>query len=58
MTDFFVCLIKSSQCTDMNSKKIGFDSDFPSLCFDEPEGSNFTSGGVQNCERRKMGDWE
>ena len=28
--------------------KKNFDSDFPSLCFDVPKASNFTSGGVQN----------
>ena len=34
-----------------------FDSDFPSLCFDVPKASNFTSGGVQNPEtkNRRLG---
>ena len=36
MTDFFICSIKSPQCTERNNKKY-FDSDFPSLCFDEPK---------------------
>ena len=33
------------------------DSDFPSLCFDVPKASNFTSGGVQNrdTENRRLG---
>ena len=49
VTDFFVCSIKSPQCTDKYSKK-NLDSDFPSL-------SNFTSGGVQNREtkNRRLG---
>ena len=52
----FICSIKSPQCTDKCSKKF-FDSNFPSLCFDVPKASNFTSGGVQNCEtkNRKLG---
>ena len=33
---FFICLIKSPQCTDKYSKKI-YDSDFPSQCFDVPK---------------------
>ena len=36
------------------AKKI-FDSDFPSPCFDVPKASNFTSGGVQNCETKNRG---
>ena len=34
-----------------------FDSDFPSPCFDVPKASNFTSGGVQNCDtkNRRLG---
>ena len=34
-----------------------FDSDFPSLCFDVPKASNFTSGGVQNrnTNNRRLG---
>ena len=37
--------------------KIFFDSDFPSLCFDVPKASNFTSGGVQNrdTKNRRLG---
>ena len=45
---FFICSIKSPQCTDKYSKKVFFHSDFPSPCFDVPKASNFTSGGVQN----------
>ena len=41
-TDFFICSIKSSQCTDKNSKKDFDYSNFPSLCFDEPKASNVT----------------
>ena len=54
---FTICSIKSPQCTDKNSKKY-FDSNFPSLCFDEPKGSNFTSGSVQNCKttNRRLND--
>ena len=48
MTYFFICSIKSPQWV---SKKI-FGSDFPSPCFDVPNTSNFTSGGVQNRETR------
>ena len=51
MTDFFICSIKSPQCTDKYSKKI-FTNDFPSLCFDVPKASNFTSGGLQNRETK------
>ena len=36
---------------DKNSKKY-FDSDFPSLCFDEPKVSNITSDVVQNRETK------
>ena len=46
MTEFFICSIKSPQCTDMYSK------DFPSPCFDVPKASNFTSGGLQNRETK------
>ena len=56
MTDFFfICSIKSPQCASV-AKKI-FDSDFPSLCFDVPKVSNFTSGGVQNrdTKNRRLG---
>ena len=49
---FFICSIKSPQCTDKYSKKI-FDSDFPFPCFDVPKASNFTSGGVQNRKTKK-----
>ena len=57
MTVFFICFIKSPQCTDKCSKKKIFDSDFPSACFDVPKASNFTSGGVQNREtkNRRLG---
>ena len=51
MTDFFICSIKSPQCTDKYSKK-NFTNDFPSLCFDVPKASNFTSGGLQNRETK------
>ena len=44
--------IKSSQCTDMYSKKKISDSDIPSPCFDVPKASNFTFGGVQNRETK------
>ena len=57
MTDFFICSIKSPQCADKCSKKKFFDSDFPSLCFDLPKASNFTSGGVQNRETKNRGLW-
>ena len=43
MIDFFICSIKSPQCTDKYSKK-NFDSYLPSLCFDVPKTWNFTSG--------------
>ena len=58
MTDlFFICSIKSPQCTDKCSKKKKFYSDFPSACFDVPKASNFSSGGVQNREtkNRRLG---
>ena len=58
MTDFFfICSIKSPQCADKCSKKIFFDSDFPSPCFHVPKASNFTSGGVQNrdTKNRRLG---
>ena len=48
---YFICSIKSPQCTDKYSKK-QIDRDFPSLCFDVPKASNFTSGGVQNRETK------
>ena len=60
MSDFFydrfICSIKSPQCAD-SVAKIFFDSDFPSLCFDVPKASNFTSGGVQNrdTKNRRLG---
>ena len=45
MTDFFICSIKSPQCTDIYSnEKLSI-----AIC-DVPKGSNFTSGGVQNHE--------
>ena len=51
MTDFFfICPIKSPQCTDKFEKKNIFDSDFSCPCFDGPKTWNFTSGGVQNRE--------
>ena len=36
----------------INIAKNIFDSDFSSLCFDEPKTWNFTSGGVQNRETK------
>ena len=50
--DFFICSIKSPQCTGKYSIKFFFDSDFPSTCVDVPKASNLTSGG-----RPKTGDW-
>ena len=57
MTDFFICSIKSPQCTDKYSKKVFCHSDFPFPCFDAPQALNFTSGGVQNREtkNRRLG---
>ena len=56
MTDlFFICSIKSLQCTDKYSKKGFFHSDFPVPCFDVPKASNFTSRGVQNRETKNRG---
>ena len=52
---FFICSIKSPQCADKCSKKVFFHSDFPFPCFDVPKASNFTSGGVQNCETKNRG---
>ena len=49
---FFICCIKSPQCTDKCSKKKFLDCGFPSPCFDVPKASNFTSGGVQNREAK------
>ena len=49
-----MCLIKSSRCTDKNSKNM-FNSDFPSPCFDVPKTWNFTSGGVQT--RKTKNRW-
>ena len=37
------------------AKKFFFHSDFPFPCFDVPKASNFTSGGVQNCEAKNRG---
>ena len=56
MTDFFfICSIKSPQCTDKYSQKKFFHSDFPFPCFDVPKASNFTSGGVQNRKTKNRG---
>ena len=56
MTDlFFICSIKSPQCTDKYSKKGFFHSDFPFPCFDVPKASNFTSSGIQNRETKNKG---
>ena len=54
MTYFFICSIKSPQCTDtyMYTKKKIFNSDSPSPCFDVPKASHFTSGRVQNRETK------
>ena len=53
MTDFFICSIKSPQCTDMYSK----DNFSIAIFLPRVLMSNFTSGGVQNHET-KTGDWE
>ena len=54
---FFICSIKSPQCTEKKNKKVFCHSDFPFPCFDAPQALNFTSGGVQNREtkNRRLG---
>ena len=56
MTVFFICSIKSPQCTDKYSKFL-FDSDFPSPCFDVPKASNSLPVGYKTT-RPRPGDWE
>ena len=57
MTIFFICSIKSPQCTDKSCQNKNFDTDFPSSCFDVPKTCNITSGKVQNREtkNRRLG---
>ena len=49
---FFICSIKSLQCTDKYCKEVFFRSHFPFPYFDVPKASNFTSGVVQNRETK------
>ena len=56
MTDSFLfALLNLPNVLISIAKK--FDSDFFSPCFDVPKASNFTSGGVENCEtkNRRLG---
>ena len=56
MKDFFL-FARSNLPNVLISVAKFFDSDFPSSCFDVPKASNFTSGGVQNCDtkNRRLG---
>ena len=51
MTDFFLLALLHLLNVLICIAKI-FDNDFPSSCFDAPDASNFTSGGVQNHEAK------
>ena len=57
MTDFFLFARLNLPNILISKTKKKFDSDFPSLCFDVPKASNFTSGEVQNREtkNRRLG---
>ena len=53
MTDFFLLARLYLPNVLISVAKNFFDSDFPSLCFDVPKASNFTSGGVQNRDTKQ-----
>ena len=57
LTDFFLFARLNLPNVLISVAKKFFDSDFPSPCFDVPKASNFTSGGVQNCDtkNRRLG---
>ena len=57
MTDFFLFARLNLPNVLISVEKKFFDSDFPSPCFDVPNASNFTSGGVQNrdTKNRRLG---
>ena len=57
MTDLFLFARLNLPNVLISIAKKFFDSDFPSLCFDVPKVSNFTSGGVQNrtTKNRRLG---
>ena len=48
MTEFFLFVQLNLPNVLISVAKNFFDSDFPSLCFDVPKASNFTSSEVQN----------
>ena len=50
MTDFFLFARLNLPTALISIAKKFFDSDFLSPCFDVPKASNFTSGGLKNCE--------
>ena len=54
---FFICVIKSPQCTDKYNKRTYLIVIFLPPCFDVPKMWNFTSTGVRNREfkNRKLG---
>ena len=57
LTDFFLFARLNLPNVLISVAKKFFDSNFPSPCFDVPKASNFTSGGVQNCDtkNRRLG---
>ena len=55
MTDLFLFARLNLPNVLISIAKKFFDSDFPSLCFDVPKVSNFTSGGVQNRTTKNRG---
>ena len=57
MTDFLLFAQLNLPNVLISVAEIFFNSDFPSLCFDVPKASNFTSGGVQNrdTKNRRLG---
>ena len=57
MTDIFIFAQLNFPNVLISVAKKFFDSDFPSLCFDVPKASNFTSSGVQNrdTKNRRLG---
>ena len=52
---FFICSIKSPQCTDKYTKTIS-DRDFSSPCFDVPKTWNFISGGHKTARPKETGN--
>ena len=56
MTDFFICSVKSPQCTDKNTKKKSITILLPRVLMNQNRW-NFASGGVQIRET-KTGGWE